>query len=213
MDVKEIISLMALMGVGLDEPTPTDQDIFLKYLNLAHYELYRITAASLIRFIGENSSYQFDETGKILNLPSFYFSLDEFEYNGTPLIFKDINVIKREFSDNSLTSSGQPLHWYYKYGGDVFLYPVFGTPSEVNVTVIPNVKKFTILTTSEEIPYPEPYVTSLIHGALYYVFQSESGFKNIEKMKSEEAKWNQEKTLLLEYLQKFQSDPTSTYSN
>ena len=45
MDVSQILTLLATLSIGLDEPTDSDVVVFMQYINLCYFEILQETIA------------------------------------------------------------------------------------------------------------------------------------------------------------------------
>lgn len=85
--------------------------------------------------------------------------------------------------------------------------------SNIGITYIPQPALLDINTTSGEISMPTLYQYILADGAAYYVFQSETGFKDQSKMMECKARWEKGKRDLFSYYKNFGGKQFfSTYS-
>lgn len=204
MNVAEIINLVADLSIGLDTPTADDQAVFLKYLNLAHAELFRKTAAAspVVKILRENNLNVTD--GKIdpLSQSPFLIRSVTLMAQNKPLLATSLEAIEK--TDPLLTKTGQPWGWYYAHSA-VFVYPLTSSNAEagtnqVGVSYLAEPLSLTLNTLSADIPYPALYHPVLVDGTCYYLFQTEAGFKNDLKMKLALDRWERGKSELLCYL-------------
>lgn len=211
MDVIDIINLMAVTGVGLEEPTPSDQAVFLKYLNLAHLDLYKVVAVMMKPLLLKKENISTDINGA--------YAFVEMPFT----IEKVVSVInKKELSLTTISSiqnldilvenKGVPYKFFWS-GNGISIYPNPEVATELAIWVVKNANILNLGTRSSEIPYPATFHDVLLNGANYYLFQSESGFKNVEKMRIAEERWEKGKTMMIDYLQRFQVNSPSTYSH
>jgi hypothetical protein len=191
--IEEIISLIANLGIGLDEPSKEDKEVFLKYLNLAHAELFRLTALinPKIKVLTQNI--------KVNN------GIAE-ELQEIPFIIKTVYLGDKQLIPVSTKQTGIPRCWHYM-NETIHIYPVFD--GEIKVTYIPEPEELKLNT--EKLPYPISYHSVLIDGACYYLFQAEN--KDNFKIQQTLMKWERGKNELFAFLNNaFNKQYYSTYN-
>lgn len=196
MTVNEMINLISTLSVGLDAPSADDQEIFLRYLNLAHYELYRKTAhtnpaVGLVREVLDVVDGDAEDTSSPFFMVRSVYRTDQ-NMEITPSSLDDVQA-----EDPQHTKVGSPRLWYYA-NNKISVYPIY--TGEIGILYVKAPTPFTLNTSQAEIPYPPIFHSVLVHGASYYLFQGETGFRNETKMKDNELKWMNESTQLLQYL-------------
>lgn len=207
MDVTEILKLLATLSIGLDDIDVTDQNnsdvvVFLRYINLVYFELLQATANEnpLIVNLHEN----LDCTNGVLSATSSPIFFPKIVYT----ISSNLNLIgalEGEIlqRDPALKQTGSPSHWYYA-NGVINVYPLItstvATGGGFGVRYIsqPPALKFNSL--SSDILIPTLFQQILVDGAAYYVFQSETGFKDQTKMASAMSRWEDGKRKLFSYM-------------
>lgn len=215
MDVKEILKLLATLSIGLDEPQDTDIDVFMQYINLCYFEILQETLAQnpFVQTNHEqidcNSGIVGATSSPIFILLSIYDIGKNFQLTGTT--FDEV-----EGKDPGLLSTGSPEKWYL-YNGVINIYPIATTlvsdGGGIGVKYIKRPSSLTPNSTSSDILIPELYQQVLAHGAAYYVFQSETGFKDQTKMQLAADKWERGKTKLFSYMKNISGRKIySTYS-
>ena len=206
MTVNEILDYIATLGVGLDNPTSDDQDVFLKYLNLAHYELFRKTAsvnpkASTIKEIVNCDNGVLDAlSNEVQSVKKVYLVS-----GNIPLIASSQDLIQE--LDPGITKQGTPREWYYQ-SNRVHVYPLFSSPNpqtdpptgQIGVWYVKEPVELTFNTLESDIPYPVSFHPILIDGACYYLFQGDGAFKDGVKMQTALSRWHAGKTELFSYL-------------
>lgn len=204
MNVAEIINLVADLSIGLDTPAADDQAVFLKYLNLAHAELFRKTAAAspVVKILRENNLNVTDGKVDALSQSPFLIRTVTMMDQNKPLLATSLEAIEK--TDPLLTKTGQPWGWYYA-NKTVCIYPLASSNAEagtnqVGVSYLAEPLSLTLNTLSADIPYPALYHPVLVDGTCYYLFQTEAGFKNDLKMKLALDRWERGKSELLCYL-------------
>jgi hypothetical protein len=210
MNVSDIINMMALTGVGLEDPTPEDREIYLKFINLANLELYRLAIFSEKSLYRDITNITTDANG-VYHFPIFPLEIEKVICTSLlkNLHFDVIENLQKY--DTLLNKEGTPSKWYFNRK-NLVIYPVQTAPIDLILWTIPNPIHLTLDTAEMDIPYPPVYHDILMHGASYFLFQSEGG-KNREKMIIAEKKWTDGKTRLLDFLQAYQKPQTSTFEN
>lgn len=215
MDVYEIIKLLATQSIGLDDPTDSDIAVFMQFINQAYIELLQSTLVQnpLITVIHE----QLDCVDGVLANPSQPIFNPRQVYNislNKPLDEIIVDDVIR--SDPGLKNTGIPNQWYYA-NGVINLYPI--TTSLVSegggfgFRYITNPDTLTQYSVSSDIQIPFLYQNILQFGAAYYVFQSETGFRDQSKMQLANDKWEEGKRKLFSYMKNISGRKHySTYS-
>jgi len=114
--------------------------------------------------------------------------------------------------DPSFKETGTPYN-YFIQGKVVQFYPVQTVVLPVVIWYIPQPVPFTLQTQEEDIPYPIAFHTTLVDGALYYLFQEEGGFKNSQKANEASKRWIVGKSSLSSYLYYSAGQRIGTFSN
>lgn len=200
--VGEILNLVAQLSIGLDSPTADDQTIFLGYLNLAHFELYKKVAS-----VNTGTPIQRDLLAVTDGLVD---PLTQPMFNIRSVYRKDRNIQLCPYSfdliqqkDPALITTGEPRYWYY-INNAVNLWPLFTqTVEEGGIGVVYDMQPFPFdLAGNSDLStyYPLAYHPLLVDGTCYYTFQSETGFRNESKMNMMQARWELGKVNLYNYL-------------
>lgn len=215
MDVAAIISLLANLSIGLDDPNDDDIIVFLQYINLCYFELLQATISQNPLVVKLNE--QVDCTNGVLSSTSQPIFIPKDIYNVslnvplTPTI--EENVLKK---DPGLTKTGIPQEWYYA-NGVINVYPLATSLASegkgFGVRYIPQPSPLDYGTKSQEILIPTLYQHVLADGASYYLFQSETGFKDQNKMQAAMMRWKEGKQKLFAYMKNISGNKFfSTYS-
>ena len=209
MHVSELLSLMGHLSLGNDNITSHERAIFLQYLNLAHFELYQLTAT------WNQDLWASEILSNTLNTNTVTLAHSPYAvqsvYNQThksPLIRISLAALLEK--DPALKATGHP-HQYYLKGRAINFYPVQTAVLTVKVGYVPQPVAFTEHTPEQDIPYPLAYHPVLVDGALYYVFQEEGGFKDAQKALKAEQRWEQGQSRLLSYLYNTSGETLSTF--
>jgi hypothetical protein len=210
--VGEIIDLIAKLSIGLDSPTVDDRSIYLSYLNLAHFELYKKVAAVNTRIAIQRDILNVTN-GVVDPLTKDMFNIRSVYRNDINFQLKPYSFDKIQTRDPSLIYTGQPTYWYY-INNQLTVWPLFTqTVENGGIGVVYDLQPlpFDLDDNSDlSIYYPVPYHPVLIDGASYYMFQSETGFRTESKMNSMMTRWETGKNNLYNYLRV--SGGKSTYS-
>ena len=199
MNVKDMLSLMRTLGIGEVYNDKESEEIYLRFLNLAHDELYALTSTF-------NDDLYIQET--ITSLPgstSISLSMDPFIISKVwiPEVRHYLEGMSVDDSDDyqmQYDSPGYPKI-YYIIKRFIHFFPIASNiPYTFKVSYKPDVIPIEKNTPESAIPYPRSFHRVLVNGALYYLFQDESGFKNTIKEKSAEKKWEDGKKDLVSYL-------------
>lgn len=207
MNVKEIVDLVAGLSIGLEQPTPDDQDIFLKYVNLVHFELYSKTVANnpFIQTVTETVNVV-DGVAANTAVAPFIFRHVYLPSGRALRKTSAEDILKR---DPTLKTVGFSSLWYF-FNGRINIYPK--STQAIGVLYVPSPRQFTLTTLEAEIPYPPISHQILVDGAAYYLYQSEAGFKAEGKLYETKMRYESGKTQLLSYLQTIGGNPhLSTY--
>lgn len=202
MDVADILKLLATLSIGLDEPSESDVVVFMQYINLCYFELLQevLTENPLVAILNESldcNGGNLDSTSQPLFIPkSIYDIARNIQLRGTT--FED--VIKR---DPGITKTGEAQEWYYS-SGVISVYPkttsLVSDGKGFGVRYIAQPMPLQATTPSSDILIPALYQQILADGASYYLFQSETGFKDQFKMQAAMARWQTGKQKLFAYM-------------
>lgn len=211
MNVIDILNLMGTLSIGNSNITPSEQAIFLTYLNLANLELYRATANFNQDLL---VSETFDPDPEDLNyeLANIPFLVNSVYLPDTKVRLERLSQADLIRKDPNLSKTGQPLN-YVVQGKTISLYPPQEIPVKAVVWYVPSPIPFDINTPESFIPYPSVFHPVLADGGLYYVFQDAGGFKNSEREADAKARWNRGKSELLSYLYNVSGESFSTFRN
>lgn len=208
MSVLEILKLISSLSVGKDNPTDKELLIYLRYLNLVHFELYRRTvlynedAVNLVETLIVN-----DGAASKTVVPIFKPKLVWLNESNVVLERTTLSVIQA--TDPDIQRVGNCSKWYY-HRGFIFVYPL--DSRTINISYLPQPILFDINTTAEEIPYPVFFHQVLVDGACYYLFQGEGGLRDPIKVIEAKERYAKGQAELISYLSSFSVDPNlSTY--
>ncbi len=203
---------MGLMSVGQDDSSPSDQAIFLKYLNLAHQELFPITAhINSDLLIAKLVPTVVDEN--ILYLSQPFYMINKVHIQGQYTTLRRLTF--DQYLNMSLLNSreaGSPRYFSVHKKG-IYLYPA---PTDgvyqVAVFYIPLVT-LTLDMEEDDIPYPVAYHHVLLNGALTLLFRDESGFRSTSKEQDIKEDWVAGQRNLVSFLSYQSCGSLSTYSD
>lgn len=215
MDVSEILKLLARLSIGLDDPDEGDTIVFMQYINLCYFELLQAVLPESPTVVKLHE--KLDCTNGVLSTTSQPIFFPKAVYNianNVPLSgTTEEDILK---FDPAINKTGNPQQWYYA-NGVINTYPL-STSTVIagggfGVRYIAQPKPLTALSLSSDILIPTMYQQVLADGASYYVFQSETGFKDQKKMSDAELRWNDGKKKLFAYMKNISGKKHySTYS-
>lgn len=211
MNVRDIIDLMGNLSIGNDNVTNTEQTIFLKYLNLAHFELYRATASLNQRIIINETISNVAGTNEWILSKTPLLILKVF----VPTLNKDLQKLSLYDLmdlDPGFVRTGSS-EGFYVQGNIIKFYPAQTSVYSANIWHVPEPTSLNINDSSSDIPYPEFYHSILADGALYYLFLDEEGFKNNQKQVETKQRWVKGKSSLASYFYNLSGRPLSTFSS
>lgn len=215
MDVSEILKLLATLSIGLDDLGESDITVFMQYINLAYFELLQATINESPLVVKLNE--QLDCTNGVVSSTSQEIFIPKVIYdirtNRQLLGSSEEDVLK---VDPALIKTGNPDRWYYA-NGVINTYPISTTTvitgGGIGIRYIAKPDALTASSLSADILIPSLYHQVLVDGASYYVFQSETGFKDQTKMLSAQVKWEDGKKKLFSYMKNISGKKhLSTYS-
>lgn len=215
MDVSEILKLLATLSIGLDDPSDSDIVVFMQYINLCYFEILQETISQnpLVTIINESvncNDGNLDSTSNPLFIPKVIYDISRnLPLSGTT--FED--VIKK---DPGVTRTGDAQEWYYS-SGVISVYPkatsLLSDGNGFGVRYIAQPRPLLATTLSSDILIPALYQQVLADGASYYLFQSETGFKDQLKMQASMMRWKEGKQKLFAYMKNISGKKYfSTYS-
>jgi hypothetical protein len=215
MDVSEILKLLATLSIGLDDPQDSDIVIFMKYINLCYFELLQETISQSPLVVKLNE--QLDCINGVLAPTSQEIFIPKQIYNiSTNLPLAATLESKIIDNDPGLIQTGDPQCWYYA-NGVINVYPLatslVTSGNGFGVRYIPQPKPLTENSVSADILIPTLYQQVLADGASYYLFQSETGFKDQLKMQTSMVRWMEGKRKIFAYMKNISGKNIfSTYS-
>ena len=211
MEVQKLLTLMGNLSLGNDNITQVERAIFLQYINLANLELYQVTA-------------NFNQNLLIKETVANQAGLNYAQLSGTPYLVNSVYDLthQRQLRQISLTdaierdpafvSTGNPCQYFVRQDMIRFV-PVQTAVTSIKVWYVPQPITLTEQTPEQDIPYPLAYHPVLVDGALYYLFQEEGGFKNLQKAQAAQARWELGKERLIAYLYNSSGTSFSTFSS
>jgi hypothetical protein len=220
MDVTEILKLLATLSIGLDDINVTDENdsdvvVFMRYINLAYFELLQATASENPLLVKEHEKLDCTDgvlasTAKPIFIPKIVYNIS----SNVPLIGGlEEDILK---NDPALKQTGSPLQWYYA-NGVINVYPLVTSAvaddGGFGLRYVPQPSYLKNSSLSSDIWIPSLYQQTLADGASYYLFQSETGFKDQSKMQAAMARWEDGKKKLFSYMKNISGKKIlSTYS-
>ncbi len=210
--ISDMLNKMSLLSVGPDIAPDAVRDIYLQYLNLAHFDFYNETALL-------NDDVMVSET--LITDPSTQtFTLSNIPLNVSqvydPVSFRFL--AKKSLEDfivyQSIFHYGSTPHVYTVAKQILSVYPFTPeTPYTFNCLYVPQPGNLIESMDEDDIPYPLAYHGYLVDGALYYLFQDEEGFKSTSKSLQHQEKFEKGKSRLLSYLINSSNKEIRTFSN
>ena len=211
MEVSTLLSLMGNLSLGNDNITQVERAIFLQYLNLANLELYQITANFNQDLLVQVTLANQVDSNQV-QLPEIPY-LVSYVYDIThQRQLRRISLTDAITKDPAFTANGNPTQYFVKRDILEFI-PKQTAITSINLWYVPQPTTLTEQTPEQDIPYPLAYHPVLVDGALYYLFQEEGGFKNLQKAQAAQARWEVGQTRLLAYLYNSSGQLFSTFSS
>lgn len=211
MQVSALLTLMGNLSVGSDNVTPRERTIFLQYLNLAHLELYQVTANFNQDLLIQENLANEENSNKVTLSQMPYLVSSVYDVTHKQKLTR-LSLVDAVDDDPDLSGTGTPSQYFLQKNILQFV-PAQTAVIPVIVWYAPQPSLLTEETDEADIPYPLAYHPVLVDGALYYLFQDESGFKSSQKEETARARWETSKTRLLSYLYTSSGQIFSTFSN
>jgi hypothetical protein len=214
--VSDMLNHMSLLSVGPDIAPQSVRSIYLKYLNLAHFQLYNETALvnddlmideTLTTVYNEPTNTQMVSLSQLpLNISKVYYS--------TNRKFLEKKCKEDFFVYKSEINIGNSPKIYTSTKGLINIFPFINTDTyDLDFLYTPQPFNLTEFTEEEDIPYPFSYQGYLVDGALYYLFQDEEGFRSTQKNVQHQQIWNLAKINLYGDLINRSNKEIRTFSN
>jgi hypothetical protein len=213
MNVIDILNLMGTLSLENENIKPSEQAIFLTYLNLAHDELYSKTAnfnQDILKSEIFNPNLENGDLPSTYTLSNIPFFINSVYLPSTKQRLKNITLADLILKDPDFSETGQPT-FYWIQGSSVSIYPVQTAATNSVIWYCPNSVDFTLNTPEVDIPYPRNFHRILADGALYYVYQDATGFRSSEKEMLAQKRWEKGKSELLYYLYNSKKQSISTF--
>jgi hypothetical protein len=211
MDVSALLTLMGNLSLGNDNITPTERAIFLQYLNLAHFQLYQVTANFNSDLLFQENLTN-EENSNAIPLSQIPYLINNVYDLTHKRRLKHLSLTDVLEQDPAFTATGNPTAYFMQKNILQFL-PVQTAVTSIAVWYVPQPSLLTEQTDEADIPYPVAYHPVLVDGGLYYLFQEEGGFKNMDKQREAQQRWETGKTSLLSYLYTSSGQTFSTFSS
>lgn len=211
MQVSALLTLMGNLSVGNDNITPRERAIFLQYLNLAHFQLYQETANFNQNLLIQENLANEENSNEVPLSQMPYMVSSVYDVTHKQKLTR-LSLVDAVDDDPDFSSKGTPSQYFIQKNILQFV-PAQTVVIPVIVWYAPQPSLLTEETDEADIPYPLAYHPVLVDGALYYLFQDESGFKSSQKEETAKARWETSKTRLLSYLYTSSGQIFSTFSN
>ena len=209
MQVSGLLNLMGNLSLGNDNITEVERAIFLQYLNLAHLELYQVTANLNQDLLIQETVQAGLNYAQLPEKPYLVNSVYDLTHQRKLRRISLTDAIER---DPAFVSTGTPCQYFVKQN-IIHFVPVQTAVTSINVWYVPQPITLTEQTTEQDIPYPLAYHPVLVDGALYYLFQEEGGFRDSQKSQAAQKRWETGKSRLISYLFNGSSQVLSTFSS
>lgn len=202
--VSEILDNVINLSVGINDVDTEEKGKFLKYLNMACRELYRLTAPLDDNLSVTHLANGFDETagielydadaGKIGILTVRNVRTNRIIFERVPYLF----LQEKKF----LNESYRPI--YCVQNNVITIYSNLAKPYDVFIGYVPD-----FIDLQEEsigsfphttIPFRPSFQNLLVYGTLYYVYQDMDGFKSSIKESIAVDEWTKGKMRYSNYL-------------
>lgn len=208
MNAQDIVQLIANQGLGNDNPSLSDKEVYLRYLDLAHKELYR--SAKPLDEDAATQSVDIEIIDGVGALPAGLFHpVSAIDVTNKRKLTRKTRTWLEDNTTPLLSETGVPSYYYYT---KQFIYPYPKSSITLRLRYIPNATPITLETTEDQIPYPLEYHQVLVDGALHYLFQGEGGFKSGERRAEALARWQKGKNALRNhYVQDITRAPVRDY--
>lgn len=164
MQVSEIITQVAQLGLNEDFPDEELQERILAYINRGHEQAYTEVAQYLEPINSTTEAVVITGgTGTIVGDVYSFISVVDVDNNR---VLDPASASELEESDPALSQTGQPTR-YYRIGNQIFTYPVNDT--NIRIRYVPQAQTLTAATTEAELPYPRNFQQVLVWGGLYWM--------------------------------------------
>ena len=152
LQVAALLNLMGNLSLGNDNITEVERAIFLQYLNLAHLELYQVTAnLNQDLLIQETVANQVDSNQvQLPETPYLVNSVYDLTHQRQLRRISLTDAIER---DPAFVSTGTPCQYFVRQDMIRFV-PVQTAVTSIKVWYVPQPITLTEQTPEQDIPYP-----------------------------------------------------------
>ena len=209
--VSGLLSLMGNLSLGNDNITKEERTIFLQYLNLAHLELYQVTANFNQDLLTHTTLANQADSNQVQlpEIPYLVNSVYDLTHKRVLCRIALSDILEK---DPAFSRTGHPTQYFVQK--DILQFvPVQTAITSIKIWYVPQPIILAENTPEQDIPYPFAYHPVLVDGALYYLFQEEGGFKNLQKAVDAKERWEVGQTKLLSYLYNASGAVLSTFSS
>lgn len=186
MNVSDILLLMANQSIGLDAPTDSDLPVYLRYLNLAYLEILRKTIINNPTIPKLRETVTSDINGTFLPSKPIFSIRSISTVNPVRLLTATNLDTVLTYDPLQTQTNTSPSQWFYD-SGVINLFPKY--QGMLSILYVPIPASLTANSLSADIGIPEIFHQILVDGACYYIFQSETGFKDQAKMMETKERW------------------------
>lgn len=198
MNVTELIELVDGLSFNSGSLTKKERQRILRYLNLANLELWRILINSP-RFMQIWKMLPTKEFQREFAIPDCYhikYIFDDKNQQLTKSTLADIanmmrgNAMQNDENFAKFTSQADK---YFLFNNKIY---ALSSTKALTLIVVPNCKTLVEQVTDKSIQtdtpvFAEPFHSSLVHGAVYWLYISSKGFA--EKIQQQKINWDKEK--------------------
>lgn len=211
MKISEMIDLMGILGIG-EVNSAEEKATALKYLNLANAELY-------VRSFACN--YNLFKKISTTSIPNqSYIELPVTPNNIYRVLLPTLKIALKpktllELSDLSFQRSPEGRPEFFAWSKKVIdFYPLqTGVAYPIDIVFQKSMEPLTEVTNEDDIPYPLQYHQLLVDGGLYWLSQSEGGFKSSQKIIDASNRWKIGKDDVATYFWSASPNKINTYSS
>lgn len=196
MNVSDIITQVAQLGLNEDYPDTALAERILSYVNRAHEQTYSEVGQYLEPVNSQTQTVAITAgQGTLSPEPDFFISVVD---TTSSRKLQATTASTLEDTDPALDAVGNPTY-YYKVGTTIYTYPINST--SLRVRYIPIKTELTAATTEAELPYPTKYHSVLVWGALYWMSLDERDLTTNTVLMSASGNYKQLIQKMASYLQ------------
>ena len=206
MFVSDLIKKASLIGIGIDDPKGSEQEIYLKYFNIAYKDLFNLVfRESPSRFLTEMSLKNGDDVFSVL-------SIERVKRKNDNTLLKEVDIF------SSFEASPHDLRNCYQI--------MFGVGGQATIKTFPEEDRIDLgilyyrqpetFDLEDDLELSTQYFalmeTPLIDGIIYYSLMGESGFSSNTDINIFLKKWESSKSTLISQMQQYNGRDNLAYS-